>query len=48
MEDGFISYHTRPDGERYFTNADMAAFTSELSPASFPDVAIRISDLIAR
>ncbi|MEN0077928.1 MAG: Uma2 family endonuclease [Pseudomonadota bacterium] len=24
MEDGFISYHTRPDGERYFTNADMA------------------------
>lgn len=24
MDDAFISYHTRPDGERYFTNADMA------------------------
>jgi Uma2 family endonuclease len=24
MDDGFISYSTRPDGERYFTNADMA------------------------
>ena len=24
MDDAFISYHTRADGERYFTNADMA------------------------
>ena len=24
MDDAFISYHTRTDGERYFTNADMA------------------------
>ena len=24
MDDGMIFFHTRPDGERYFTNADMA------------------------
>ena len=24
MDDGMISFHTREDGERYFTNADMA------------------------
>ncbi|MEL6754629.1 MAG: Uma2 family endonuclease [Pseudomonadota bacterium] len=29
MEDGFISYHTRPDGERYFTNADMARMVEQ-------------------
>jgi Uma2 family endonuclease len=29
MEDGFISYHTRPDGQRYFTNADMARMVEQ-------------------
>ena len=29
MEDGLISYHTRPDGERYFTNADMARMVEQ-------------------
>lgn len=24
MDDGMISFHTRPDGQRYFTNADLA------------------------
>ncbi|MCI4646149.1 MAG: Uma2 family endonuclease [Hyphomonadaceae bacterium] len=29
MEDGFISYHTRPNGQRYFTNADMARMVEQ-------------------
>lgn len=29
MEDGFISYSIRPDGERYFTNADMARMVEQ-------------------
>ncbi|MEM9739537.1 MAG: Uma2 family endonuclease [Pseudomonadota bacterium] len=29
MEDGFISYHTRPDGQRYFTNSDMARMVEQ-------------------
>jgi len=29
MDDGMISFHTRPDGQRYFTNADMARMVEQ-------------------